>query len=264
MSLSEPNPILDFVSEIEYLKGLARKYALDAADQLNFDEIQKNPDAHMALLIAILLDDLEQNVVLQAEDAAAALAAAVGFDLVPDTLDADIQDALDVIDTDLTDAADAWAHNLDTRLADFENSGLSPEVIAAAIATFEESMTAELADMLGSAAENAVNATASLVMDSFNIANGDINSERRWVTVTTKKSPSCEGDMKTACAPRHGVVNTMAEWKKLGEPNAPNLNCVLWNGEDVCRCVLVPAAYQTATPLSAIDAIAAGRARARG
>lgn len=257
--------ILAWIEALEFAKQSARNIATDVSAELNLDRLVADPDAHVAFLVSLLMTRLENELLDDVESAAADLAAALGYQDEPDDLPTKIVAVEQIIEDELITAAEAWAAEADARVTELEAEGLSDEVLSATLAdgsVFVESITAELASIMGSAAAEAINALGSAVLDEYNDANSDDATLRRWLTVSGSKNPSCDGEVANACEPRHGLVKTMAQWKALGLPNAPNLNCCVWNGRDVCRCILAPVEATTVSPVRAAAAIAAGKTRA--
>lgn len=258
-----------WAEESEALKDRARRIGRDVAGRLDFQEVQRNPDDHMAYLIAILIALLEDDILPTAREEATRFADALGFENAPDAdiLDAAIAAAIASLENDLTAQADDWAQDLDDRLQALEDAAVSQSVYESATAdgsAMHVAVVAELASIFATAAGEIVNVVGSEVYEEYSAENVDEDVDmtpRRWLTVHTSKAPSCDGPLEVACLPRHGLVKTLKEWEELGTPNSPNLRCVTLNDAEVCRCLMVPTKTNVPNPVSVSEAMARGRAR---
>jgi hypothetical protein len=228
-----------YIDQVETYKLISRDVARDVARSLDFDALAADPDAHVASLIALLLSYLELRVFRPMVEVTISFMNAVGFTDAPDDalLAALVFEALLDAEFRMITEFDAWATSLARQFDDITGAGLDPTVEQAAVGLLETTATAQLATLLGTASVAVSNDVATAISQEFLVENA---GERllRWGTVEDKRR--CVGDFNTACAARHGAVRTLAEWERVGLPNAPNLNCVRWNGAPVCRCVLYP------------------------
>jgi hypothetical protein len=167
--------------------------------------------------------------------------------------DASVQEEIDGRTADagmkLVHDLEDWAARLNDSIDSMHEAGISLETLAVTIApggAFTKSFAAELFTILSDDGQGIVDEISAAIQDAYFVANVTPEESLTWVAV--QDSRECDGEIETACAPRHGKQRTLAQWEELGLPKSPHLNCSVWNpNRRPCRCVLVRQGHGTPT-----------------
>jgi hypothetical protein len=261
--------ILAHVESLEYTKELARQIAEQLVDQYEVKEIIDDPqgftDSILAALVLLLLPHAKA-VAAEAADYAGELALA---DISGKDLAAIVDESQAKFLAFAQPALQLETDRLAARVQDMLAGGAALTTLTAVLAS-PATKEALLAPMIG--------LTRRLAASWIQFVERDVNdaavlaTERAqlmpvtltWVAVMDRNT--CDGEVEFACAPRHGMAATLAEWSAMGMPGSSVLICSMHSprGGSACRCLLAinEMAAGVAAPVRAAQAIRAGKDRA--
>lgn len=265
--------VLQFISASEYRKEAARILARSLVSDLSVQTLLEGGAQVAQDLLTVLRDEIA-HLLDQALTDAKVHAIALGLEPVDEAAAlATVQAAIDRVFGAANDQLVARLSDLDATISRMLDA-TSAEAVQASLASegTAGALLAPVSSVLAAAAAGAVQAiegdlAREAVATTAEAAPADAPLLFEWQTREDDKV--CEDILENSCRPRHGRQLTYDEWGVFGypgDPDSPTI-CSIFSrnsGSSNCRCALLPAGSEAATPapVNIADAAASGRQRA--